>query len=244
MVMPKICVDQRRVVTEQKELSMKIIGILGSPHGWKGSTAILLKELARGAEESGTDVTLFSLNECEVKPCSGCDACHKTGACIIKDDFPRILAALETADGIVLASPNYIFNVSAQLKALLDRCCGPIHLQSMSGKYGAAVVTSGGPGSAEIETYLLRVMRSLGCWTVGSVGCLGAQLQQPKTGMEHLAAAAELGRQLATAIRAQQKYPEQEAERQAFFQRMKELVCWRRDEWPHEFQFWIKHGRL
>jgi hypothetical protein len=127
---------------------------------------------------------------------------------------------------------------------LIDRCCGPIHLQNLVGKYGAAVVTSGGSGSEEVESYLLRVLRSLGCRTVGSVGSFGPQLFQPQSRAERLAAAAVLSRQLVAAIRTQQKYPEQDAERQVFFQRMKDLICFRRDVWPYEYQYWKKQGRL
>ncbi|MCD6365646.1 MAG: flavodoxin family protein [Planctomycetes bacterium] len=54
----------------------------------------------------------------------------------------------------VLGSPNYIFNVSAQMKALLDRCCGPLHRNAWDGKYGVAVVTSGGGGQEQVDRYL------------------------------------------------------------------------------------------
>ena len=61
------------------------------------------------------------------------------------------------ADGIVLASPNYISNVSAQMKALLDRCFSMFHCQMLHGKYGACVVASGGPLFQKVEEYLVHV---------------------------------------------------------------------------------------
>jgi len=56
------------------------------------------------------------------------------------------------------------------MKALLDRCCGPLHCNAWDGKYGVAVVTSGRGGHEQVGCYLLRFLRSMGCWTVGSVG--------------------------------------------------------------------------
>ena len=48
------------------------------------------------------------------------------------------------ADGIVLGSPNYINQVTAQLKTVLDRMADSIHCQSFAGKYGCGVCTAGG----------------------------------------------------------------------------------------------------
>ncbi len=122
---------------------MKLVAIMGSPHGMKGNTGRLLSSLLDAAGDAGAQVTTFLLGDMDVAPCRGCDVCHKVGKCAIKDDFQTILAAMLDADAIVLASPNYIFSVSAQLKALFDRCCGAVHLQAMEGKYAAAVVTAG-----------------------------------------------------------------------------------------------------
>jgi len=152
-------------------------------------------------------VTVLSLTDLKVGPCRACDVCHKTGACSVKDDIGSILASLTGADGIVLASPNYIFSVTAQLKALFDRCCGPLHCQAFSGKYAAAVVTSGGAGSSEVEQYMLRFLRALGCRTVGSVGAEGRQLSQEAARTAVFAQAQELGRQLVEAIQTGRKSP-------------------------------------
>ena len=153
---------------------MKIVTILGSPHGPNGATGSVLNDLVSAARAAGADVTSFSLTETEVQPCRACDACHRTGTCPIKDQFLTIRDAMMAADGIVLASPNYIFSVSAQLKTLMDRCCGPLHCHSFQDKHAAAIVTSGGPESAEVGAYLERFLRCLGCWTVGSVGAAGS----------------------------------------------------------------------
>jgi len=63
------------------------------------------------------------------------------------------------AGGIILATPNYIFNVSGQLKVFIDRCSSLIHCMALDGKYGACVVTSGGGDEWPIVQYLNHFLR-------------------------------------------------------------------------------------
>lgn len=223
---------------------MKIAAIIGSPHGMKGQTGILLDAMLDAMREAGAEVTTFELSAMTVKPCRGCDACHRKGTCAIDDDYKIIRAAMLEADGIVLASPNYFVSVSAQLKAMIDRCCGLIHLQAIDGKYGAAVVTSGGPGGDEVESYMLRFMRSLGYATVGSVNALGWQMRVDGMKEPNLQAAAALGVQLVNAIKERRQFPEQAPEREAIMERMKGLMIAQKDRWTYEYQYWIEQNRL
>lgn len=217
---------------------MKLVAILGSPHGAQGNTGMLLDGVLQGARAAGADVTLYSLSNLDVQPCRSCEGCHIVGDCPIADDFPTIKDAITEADGVILATPNYIMNVSAQLKALLDRCSGPIHTQEWEGKYAAAIVTSGSGGSDEIEAYLLRALRMLGFTTVGSAGALGWQLNKPELREKLQATAAELGKQLVEAIRAQKRFPEQDEERNAFMNRFQQLVTMQKDHWKYEYDYW------
>jgi len=223
---------------------MKIATVLGSPHGTKGNTGKLLDALLDAARKRGATVTLFSLADLTVQPCRACDTCHKTGKCAVRDDFNEIKEAMLKADGTVLASPNYISSVSAQMKCVLDRCCGLLHLQAMEGKYGAAVVTSGGSESEQVEAYMLRFLRTLGCWTVGSVGSEAWKLADPAASATVLEAAASLGTRLVEAIEKKESYPDQVPERRAFSDRMKALVTARKEDWPFEYERWRSLGRL
>lgn len=218
---------------------MKLTAIIGSPHGMKGNTAVLLEAVMRGARDAGAEVKLLSLTDLAVKPCNGCEACHIVGDCAIRDDFDAIKAAMLESDGLILASPNYIINVSAQVKALLDRCSGPIHIQAFTGKYAAAVVTSGGGNSEEVEAYLLRALRMTGYATVGSVGALAWQLLREETRSPLLAAAQALGAALVEAIRTKQAFPEQDEEHRAIQERMRQLVTMQKDHWPFEYEYWM-----
>ena len=224
---------------------MKIVAVLGSPHGIKGATGTLLAEVIRGAQEAGAQATeLLSLADHKVNPCLACDACHKTGVCPQKDDFKLLRSAMIEADGIVLASPNYIMSVSAQMKALFDRCCGPGHCIAMHDKYAVAVETSGGPGGQEVQQYMLRFLGNLGCWTVGSAGATASELGDPARRPQVLGAAAELGRALVNAIRDKRTFPQQVPDRKAFFDRMKSLVQRHKDTWRYEYEHWKSRGWL
>jgi len=223
---------------------MNIVTIIGSPHGMKGNTGRLLSSVEESLKASGADVTQFDVARMDVKPCRGCGSCHKTGQCVIKDDFKTVEAAMLKADGIVLASPNYIFSVTAQMKALMDRCSCPIHCQALEGKYGAAVVTSGGSGGDVVEGYLLRFLRALGCWTVGSVAAEAHEVEGKSGPGGRFGEAGDLGNRMVAAIREGQTFADQESERAAFFGRMKALISMHKEDWPHEYRYWKSLGRI
>ena len=103
---------------------MKILAIMGSPRGMQGNTGRLLEEVLAGVEAFGAETEILSLKTLNVHPCVACDLCHKTGVCNISDDYEAIKDKLLACDGFILASPNYIFSVTAHMKALFDRCNG------------------------------------------------------------------------------------------------------------------------
>ncbi|NSW57094.1 MAG: flavodoxin family protein [Armatimonadetes bacterium] len=219
---------------------MKAVAIMGSPHGMKGNTAKLLEPMLEAMKEAGAEVETLLLGKLKVAPCVGCDACHKGGKCAINDDFDQVLQAILDADMIVLASPNYIFSVSAQMKALFDRCCGPIHIQQFAGKFGAAVVTSGGGGCTEVEDYMLRFLRMAGAWTVGSTGAEAFKLMDPSQAPQAVEAARELGRKLVAAVQSGEPPADQVEEHEQTAQFMRQIVSMRKDDWQYEYEYWQK----
>jgi multimeric flavodoxin WrbA len=100
---------------------MKVIGISGSPRRG-GNTETLLKEVLRGAQEAGAETRLFILSKMKISPCRHCDGCLKEGDCVVKDDMWLIYPEIESLDALVLASPIQFYGVSAQAKAMIDRC--------------------------------------------------------------------------------------------------------------------------
>ena len=100
---------------------MKITAFFGSPR-IAGNTDLLLQEALKPIEAAGHEVSLFKLNSLSIRPCQDCGGCLKTGVCIVKDDMTEIYDAIRTADRFILASPIFFYSVSAQAKAMIDRC--------------------------------------------------------------------------------------------------------------------------
>ena len=100
---------------------MEIIGIIGSPRR-AGNTAFIVTKMLEGAKEQGADTTLFNFSELEIQPCRGCLACHQGDqGCVLKDDMQKIYDAMAQADVIILSSPIYMGQMSAQAKIITDR---------------------------------------------------------------------------------------------------------------------------
>ena len=223
---------------------MKIVSIVGSPRGIRGNTAALVKLVLAGAESQGAETEIIAIRGQEVRPCKACHACHKTGVCPQKDGFNAIKDKALAADGVVLACPNYIFHVSAQLKAFLDRCGGLMHTQALEGKYGAAVVTSGGGEEEPIADYLNQFLARAGAKPVGAVWATMGDIHGHDFPPEIRRQALALGEKLVTAWKNKETAPRFEPDAARFRERMRALMLWRKAEWPYEYEFWKKHHGL
>ena len=223
---------------------MKIISLLASPHGLKGNTGGLLRQVLDGAEAEGAGTEVVVLRGDTVLPCRGCDMCHKKGRCAQKDDFETLKGKIIEADGLVLASPNYIFNVSAQLKAFMDRCCGVIHCMQFWGKYGASVVTSGGGDEKPIADYMNHFLVTTGAVPVGGVWASMSAMPEGVFAEEVCDDARNLGKRLVAAWRGRKVTREAEMGRNEFRERMRALITYRKKEWPYEYRYWEENPRL
>ena len=87
----------------------------------KSNSDILTEKLAAGASDAGHNVELISLKGKEIKFCIGCLACQKTQRCIQKDDAVAIADKVLNADTLVFVTPIYYYEMSGQMKTLLDR---------------------------------------------------------------------------------------------------------------------------
>ena len=82
---------------------------------------ILAKECEKGAMEAGHEVEYISLKGKEIKYCIGCLSCQNKGVCVLKDDVAEIMEKVKKAEIIVFATPIYYYEMSGQMKTLLDR---------------------------------------------------------------------------------------------------------------------------
>ncbi|MDA8169112.1 MAG: flavodoxin family protein [Nitrospiraceae bacterium] len=100
---------------------MKTAVFFGSPRRG-GNTELLVNEALKGAQELGARVEFFNLNTMRIKGCQECGDCTETGVCAIRDDMQEIFSAIRECERFILASPVFFHNVSAQAKAMIDRC--------------------------------------------------------------------------------------------------------------------------
>ncbi len=100
---------------------MKVIGINASPRK-NANTQTLVESVLRGAAEQGAQTRLVNLRELNINGCVGCEGCKKhLGKCVQKDDLTPLLRELTGYDAIVLGTPVYWYQVTAQFKMLVDR---------------------------------------------------------------------------------------------------------------------------
>ncbi len=100
---------------------MKVLGILGSPRK-DGNSEILLDAALQGAEEAGAEIEKIRLTDMNYEACRECHGCDDTGDCIVEDDMQKLYTKMIECDRIILASPVFFMGISAQAKAMIDRC--------------------------------------------------------------------------------------------------------------------------
>ena len=101
-------------------MTVTVLGISGSPHR-HGNTETLLDRFLEGSQAAGATVDKVVLKALQYSPCRGCNACHKTGECIVKDDAVVLYGKILASDCIVIASPIYTMGITAELKGFIDR---------------------------------------------------------------------------------------------------------------------------
>lgn len=125
---------------EKESGKMKIAVITGSPHK-AGTSALLADKFIEGAEAKGHEVFRFNAAFKNIHACTGCNACEMDGPCIFKDDIEReLMPQLLAADLIVLVTPLYYYDMSAQLKTVIDRMHG--RLRRVDGKKSILMATA------------------------------------------------------------------------------------------------------
>ncbi|MEI8216480.1 MAG: flavodoxin family protein [Eubacteriales bacterium] len=99
----------------------RILVVKGSPRAG-GNTDLLADKAIEGVLSKGGLVIEILLRNESIKPCIACESCSDENIdCIIEDDMKKFYKSIEEADGIILASPVYWFNMSGQMKLFIDR---------------------------------------------------------------------------------------------------------------------------
>jgi multimeric flavodoxin WrbA len=123
---------------------MKALAINGSPRA-NGNTRLLLDQVLAPLAKAGWETEVVQIGGKEMHGCRACDLCRRNLdlRCGSEDDaFNGVFARMLAADAIILGSPTYFADVSAEMKALIDRAgyVGMANGCALAGKLGVAVV--------------------------------------------------------------------------------------------------------
>jgi multimeric flavodoxin WrbA len=146
---------------------MKVTAFVGSAR--KKHTYTAAEQFLKNLQElGGVEYEIVMLSDCDLKICRGCKSCldHGEELCPLKDDRDLLIKKMADSDGIVLASPNYSFQVSAIMKIFLDRLGFIFHRPRFFGKAFTGIVAQGIYGGEKIVKYLEFVGAGLGFNTV------------------------------------------------------------------------------
>ena len=145
----------------------KITAFIGSAH--KRMTLSAVRQFLDDLQSYGdVESEIVTLSDYRLGTCRGCRLCIARGeeTCPIKDDRDVLIEKMMASDGVVFASPNYSFQVSALMKTFLDRLGFAFHRPRFFGKTFTCIVTQGIYGGGKIVKYLGFVGFGLGFNTV------------------------------------------------------------------------------
>ena len=139
---------------------MKIIGFVASPRK-NGNTAWTINQILEGAKDAGNETHIWYSSDININPCKGCLGCVQGDRCIVNDDMQEIYDALKDADALVLGSPIYMGQMTAQAKIFTDRLFAqitprfsPHFKEENAGKMMVLAFTQGNPNEDMFKQYI------------------------------------------------------------------------------------------
>ena len=188
---------------------MKVLAINGSARK-DGNTAILINTVFEELHKAGIETEMVQLSGKIIEPCRACWACGGRKKCVHKKDlFQEIFEKMTQADGIILGSPVYTANISANMQAFLERASVVTDMNQNENlfqhKVGAAVtaVRRGGALTALDAMYhffMLQNMFVVGSsyWAFG-YGQMPGDVQKDEEGLDTMR---DLGQNMAYLLKA------------------------------------------
>jgi len=183
---------------------MKVVAFNGSARK-DGNTAILINHALKELEKQGIQTEMIQLSGQRIRGCTACYKCfdNKDKKCAVTEDaMNEYIARMLDADGIILASPTYFADVSAELKALIDRAglVARANDNMFRRKVGAAIVAVRRAGAIHafdtINHFFLigdMIIPGSSYWNVG----LGLKKGDAENDEEGLQTMQQLGRNMA-----------------------------------------------
>jgi len=141
----------------------KVTAFIGSAR--KAHTYEAVRRFFGHLEAAGdVETEIVLLSDYTLHPCRGCKLCFEKGedACPLGDDRDALIEKLGTSDGVVFATPSYMFQVSGLMKTWIDRLAFAAHRPRFFGKPFTNIVVQGLPMDARIGKYMNLVGSCLG----------------------------------------------------------------------------------
>ncbi|MDE6412827.1 MAG: flavodoxin family protein, partial [Eubacterium sp.] len=186
---------------------MKVLGINGSARK-DGNTAILINTVFEELNKAGIETELVQLSGSLIEPCKACWACTGQNNCVHrKDAFRETFEKMVDADGIILGSPVYCANISANMQSFLERASVITDMNKglLTHKVGAAVASARRGGALNTIDAMNHFFLSRDIFVVGSsywnmaYGRVPAEVEQDEEGVETMK---NLGKNMAYLLNA------------------------------------------
>jgi multimeric flavodoxin WrbA len=138
---------------------MKVVGISASPRR-NGNTSWVVDQILEGAQQLGAETQSWYFSDLAISPCLSCYGCKKGELrCVVNDDMQKLYDALEHAEVLVLGSPTFMGQMSAQAKIFTDRLFAEYHprfspqYKQRTAKKLVLVFTQGNPDASMFQPY-------------------------------------------------------------------------------------------
>lgn len=186
---------------------MKVLAINSSARK-DGNTAILINRVFEELNKEGIETEMIQLAGQVIEPCKACWACGGQQNCVHrKDNFRDIFDKMKEADGILLGSPVYSANISANMQALLERAAVVCDMNPglLAHKVGAAVVAARRGGAMNAVDAMNHFFLNHEMFVVGSTywnmayGQLPGDVEKDAEGLSNME---NLGKNMAYLLKA------------------------------------------
>jgi multimeric flavodoxin WrbA len=187
---------------------MKVLAINGSPRSG-GNTEIMIGRVFESLAKAGIETEMVQIGGRAVRGCTACCICRESldNRCVIASDpVNDIIAKMLEADGILLGSPTYFSDVTAEMKALIDRA-GYVCLangRTLKHKVGAAIVAVRRGGATHVFDTMNHFFQINQMFIVGSTYwnmCFGREKGEVNADSEGMANMSDIGESMALLIK-------------------------------------------
>jgi multimeric flavodoxin WrbA len=227
---------------------MKILLLLGS-YRRNGNTeqvlGLIKEHLQQEAEKQNIPLEMESvaLGQQNLQFCRGCRICYNRGEehCPVRDDLLAIKAKMQAADGLILASPVYVDDVSGITKNFIDRLCHVCHRPEFAGKVAYVLATTGSSRTGKTLETMQMALRTWGFQVIGQTGLkMGALMKREETRERFEAQASQIARCVFQAVR------QGRGSQPDFFSLMMfkiQQMAWRKaNPGTLDYQYWEQQG--